>query len=175
MGKTNENKNSWIVAGYSLFGEIGPESLNVEKLSSIVGLSRSSFYYYFKSMSGFEEHLLVLHLENYKRFGELIRNYTAFEQLFAEEVMVHKPALSFQRQLLVNRSVERYMECSHACRQFTEQKTFELWTKIKNVDPDSKEEWELFKSLRDFYYVQYGQSDKDPQDILVLLHGYLSN
>lgn len=175
MGKANDNKKSWITAGYALFGDIGPEALNAEKLSNIVGLSRSSFYYYFKTMSGFEEELLALHLENYQRFGELMQDFEEFEQLFSNEIMVHKSALSFQRQLLINRSVERYLECSQSCRQFTESKTFELWTKLKNIDPDSKEEWELFKSLRDFYFVHYGQSDKDPQDILVLLHRYLSS
>lgn len=175
MSKTNVNKDSWIAAGYDLFGDIGPESLNAEKLSTIVGLSRSSFYYYFKSMSGFEEQLLSLHLENYKRFGELMKDYTEFEQLFSDEIMVYQSALSFQRQLLINRSVLRYKECSESCREYTEQKTFELWTKLKNIDSESKEEWELFKSLRDFYFVHYGQSDQNPQDILVLLHRYLGS
>ena len=164
--KGQDNREKWISYGYALFGEIGTEALNVEKLSNLVGLSRSSFYYYFHDLHRFEEHLLARHLDNYEHFGALISNYTKFEELFSEEVMVHNEALAFQRQLLINGSIDRYKTCSKAARQFTETKTFELWTLYKHVDPSSSEEWELFKSLRDFYFIQYGQSDKNPEDVL---------
>jgi AcrR family transcriptional regulator len=175
MKKEKGNKEKWIAHAYALFGEIGIEALNVEKLSILVGLSRSSFYYHFRDLNRFEEQLLTRHLENYQHFGTLIANYTKFDELFSEEVMVHKEALAFQRQLLVNRSVARYSECSKTAREYTEAKTFELWTQYKQVDPDSSEEWELFKSLRDFYFIHYGQSDQKPEDVLVLLHTYLSS
>lgn len=175
MGKTGENKQKWLVQGYQLFGELGPEALNVEKLSNLVGLSRSSFYHYFGSLEEFESALLEMHVENYRVFGELMKDYREFEQLFSEEIMVHKEALAFQRQLLIHRSVQRYHACSEQARTHTEAKTFELWTKFKQVDPESSEEWALFKAIRDFYFVQYGQSDQDPQDVLVLLHGYFKS
>ncbi|MGL1885998.1 MAG: TetR/AcrR family transcriptional regulator [Reichenbachiella sp.] len=173
--KSSPNKQKWINSGYSLFSEIGPESLNVEKLSNLVCLSRSSFYYYFKDMMSFEEVLLSDHVSNYRRFGELMENYDHFDQLFSDEIMIHREALAFQRQLLIHKSVKRYLKCSDASRDFTEAKTYDLWTTMKKVDKSSPEEWALFKAIRDFYFVQYGQSDQDPQDVLVLLHGYLTN
>lgn len=175
MEKTSENQQKWLDAGYSLFGEIGLEALNVEKLSSLVGLSRSSFYYYFGDLLAFEEELMNIHIINYEKFGELMKGYEHFEKLFSDEIMVHKEALSFQRQLLINKSVKRYQNCSDKARSFTEKKTYELWMKFKNVDQDSDEEWALFKAIRDFYFVQFGQSDQDPQDVLVLLHSYLGS
>jgi len=174
MKKRQDNREKWISCGYALFGEIGTEALNVEKLSNLVGLSRSSFYYYFRDLTRFEEELLSRDLENYRYFGNLIEDYTRFEELFSDEIMVHNEALAFQRQLLINRSTVRYKACSADARKFTEAKTFALWTQYKNVDPNSSEEWELFKSLRDFYFVHYGQSDRNPEDVLVLLHSYLS-
>ncbi len=175
MNKNAPNRQKWIEAGYSFFAEIGPEALNVEKLSSIVGLSRSSFYYYFGDLHAFEEALLALHLENYKQFGELMKNFENFKQLFSAEIMAHSGALSFQRQLLINKSLSRYQECSLQARVYTEEKTFQLWTKLKNADSNSEEEWVLFKALRAFFFVQYGQPNQDPQNVLVQLNGYLAN
>ncbi|MFT6853822.1 MAG: hypothetical protein ACJAVB_002453, partial [Cyclobacteriaceae bacterium] len=134
-----------------------------------------SFYHYFSDLHTFEEVLLTLHLQKYEHFGNLMKDYENFEQLFSDEIMEHKEALMFHRQLLINKSFSRYQECSDQARVFTEEKTYELWTKMKNVDRDSEEEWLLFKAIRDFYFVQVGQSDQDPQDVLVLLHSYLKN
>ncbi|MCV9388448.1 TetR/AcrR family transcriptional regulator [Reichenbachiella ulvae] len=175
MEKISENKGKWIDQGYALFSQIGPDALNVEKLSHLVGLSRSSFYYYFGDLHQFEEVLLSKHVENYVRFGELMKDYTDFKQLFSEEIMVHKEVLAFQRQLLIHKSLERYQKCSEEARVHTEAKTYDLWTKYKKVDKDSDEEWALFKAIRDFYYIQFDQSEQDPQDVLVLLHSYLTH
>jgi len=175
MEKTSENRHKWLQAGYSLFGEIGLDAMNVEKLSNLIGLSRSSFYYYFGDLTSFEEELLNIHIANYEKFGALMENYEHFEQLFSDEIMVHKKALAFQRQLLINKSIKRYQACSDKARSFTEAKTYELWIKFKKVDQDSDEEWALFKAIRDFYFVQFGQSDQDPQDVLVLLYSYLGS
>jgi hypothetical protein len=41
------------------------------------------------------------------------------------------------------------------------------------VDSNSEAEWMLFRAIRDFYFVQFGQSGQDPQDVLVLLYSYL--
>ena len=87
--------------------------------------------------------------------------------------MENKIALAFQRQLLINKSVKRHQECSDKAREFTEKKTYELWAKAKNVDSNSEAEWMLFRAIRDFYFVQFGQSGQDPQDVLVLLYSYL--
>lgn len=175
MKKKAPNRQKWIDSGYSFFAEIGPEALNVEKLSNMVGLSRSSFYYYFGDLHVFEEELLAIHLENYQRFGNLMETYEHFEQLFSEEIMINKEALAFQRQLLINKSLSRYQKCSDEARKYTEEKTYQLWTKVKNVDSDSEEERILFIAIRDYYFVQFGQSEQDPQDVLVLLHKYLAS
>lgn len=172
--KKEDNKSKWLLAGYELFGEIGPEALNVEKLSNIVGLNRSSFYHYFGDIEIFESRLLEYHISRYENFYEIIKDYEKFELLFSDEVMQHKTELAFQRQLMINEAITRYKECSTKARQHTEEKTYELWTKFSKVDKDSDEEWKLFKAIRDFYFVRYGVKDEKPEDVLVLLHRYLS-
>jgi AcrR family transcriptional regulator len=177
MPKSSDNRDRWITAGYNLFGEIGAESLNVEKLSNIVALNRSSFYHYFGDMELFETTLLTHHIERYRTFGEIIKNYEKFEELFTPEVYNHQDALAFQRQLMINQGISRYKQCSDNARKFTEQKTFELWSVFSKIKKESESEWILFRALRDFYFVNHGQNNvpSDPKEVLVMLHKYLND
>lgn len=177
MTKTSDNRDRWIMAGYHLFGEIGAEALNVEKLSNIVGLRRSSFYHYFGDMELFESTLLAHHIERYRNFGDIIKDYEKFEELFTPEVYNHQDALAFQRQLMINQGISRYKKCSDDARKFTEQKTFELWSVFSKVKEESASEWILFRALRDFYFVNHGQNNvpSDPKEVLVMLHKYLND
>ena len=172
---TVDNKQKWINAGYRLFGNIGPDALNVEKLSIIMGLSRSSFYHYFGDVEIFESELLTLHVKNFEHLGFLMKDFESFEQLFSERMMREGETLSFQRQLLVNRVTQRYQECSERARDYTEAKTYQLWTKYNDINSDSEEERELFQAIRDFYYIHYDQNkQKNPGDVLVTLHSYFN-
>ena len=173
---TPTNRQKWIDTGYKLFGEIGTQSLNVKKLSSLVGLNRSSFYHYFKDLERFEEALFDRHLERFELLGEIIKDFEDFEQLFNDEVFEHKDALAFQRQLLINQSSARYKDCSERVRQFTEAKTFELWTAVNKSEKTDKEQWDVFRAIRDFYYIHHGQSNGpgNPKELMVLLNKYLN-
>ncbi|MEO9802681.1 MAG: TetR/AcrR family transcriptional regulator [Reichenbachiella sp.] len=175
-----DNKQKWILTGYQFFGQIGPAAFNVEKLSNLVGLNRSSFYHYFGDMEVFESQLLAYHISRYAFFYELIKDYDKFDMLFNEEVMQYKAELAFQRQLLINESISRYKNCSDEARKFTEAKTYQLWSEFNQLNNDSEEEWTLFRAIRDFYYIHHGQtkegeSQTNPKDVLVLLHSYLNS
>ncbi|WP_109830354.1 TetR/AcrR family transcriptional regulator [Reichenbachiella versicolor] len=179
MPQTNDNRNKWLQTGYELFGEIGPLALNVEKLSNLVGLNRSSFYHYFGDMDMYETRLLEHHVARFEVFGDLMKNYSNFEQLFGSEIMQHQDALAFHRQLLVNQSTARYKECSDKARVFTEQKTYELWNDYSKPQGEEKEKWEIFRALRDFYYIHFGQKvldgETNPQEVLIKLQSYFTS
>jgi AcrR family transcriptional regulator len=176
MNKVIDNRHKWILTGYDLFGEIGPEALNVEKLSNLVGLNRSSFYHYFGDMMKFEGALFEHHKERYESIATVIKDYERFDQLFSEEVFDHKNALAFQRQLLVNQATDRYRKCSDEARIHTEKKTFELWTAMGKNEKASEEDWMMFRAMRDFYFVHHGQPNglSNPKDMMLLLHKYLN-
>lgn len=173
---TSENRQKWIETAYALFGEIGAEALNIEKLSNLVGLNRSSFYHYFKDLMGLEEALFEHHKKRYETIGEVIRDYTRFDQLFNDEVFEHKDALAFQRQLLINQSVKRYKQCSEEVRKFTEEKTYELWVAASENRIEDEKEWAMFKAMRDFYFVHHGQPGgmENPKELMILLNEYVN-
>lgn len=176
MEKVVENRLKWIETGYRLFGEIGLEALNVEKLSNLVGLNRSSFYHYFKDLSGFEEALFDHHHGRYQSIAVVIEDYDEFEQLFNKEVFEHKDALAFQRQLLINQSITRYKSCSESVRRHTEEKTFALWTAANNNAETDEKQWAMFRAMRDFYFVHHGQSNglDNPKEFMLLLNQYVN-
>ncbi len=176
MEKAADNRLKWIETGYQLFGEIGLESLNVEKLSHLVGLKRSSFYHYFKDLMGFEEALFEYHDKKYQAIASVIKGYVEFEQLFNKEVFEHKDALAFQRQLLINQSISRYKECSEAVRRHTETKTFALWIAANNHSETNEKHWAMFRAMRDFYFVHHGQSNgmDNPKELMLLLNQYVN-
>ena len=171
-----DNRQKWIEVGYDLFGEIGAEALNVEKLSTLVGLNRSSFYHYFKDLERFEEALFEHHKIKYQLIGDIIKDYDRLDQLFSDEVFVHKNALAFQRQLLINQSNSRYQNCSIEVRKYTEEKTFELWKSEDKQSGSEEEQWAMFRAMRDFYFVHHGQSvgEEDPKETVILLNKFLN-
>jgi len=128
-------------------------------------------------MELFETTILNHHIERYRTFGEIIKNYEKFEELFTPEVYNHQDALAFQRQLMINQGISRYKQCSDNARKFTEQKTFELWSVFSKIKKESESEWILFRALRDFYFVNHGQNNvpSDPKEVLVMLHKYLND
>ncbi len=177
MSNLPVNQKKWIETGYNLFGDIGNQALNVEKLSNIVGLRRSSFYHYFGSMDQFEEALLDHHIERYRKIGEIINDYSELNQLFGEEVFNHQDALLFQRQLMIYQGISRYKQCSDDARKHTEPKTFELWTAFTNSEDATEEDWDLFRVVRDFYFINHGQPNvpNDPKEVIVKLHKHFSD
>ena len=175
MEKPSDNRQKWIITGYQLFGEIGADAWNIEKLSTLVGLNRSSFYHYFGDLETFEKEVLDYHVQRYEIIWHIIKDYRSFEQLFEDEVFEHKDALAFQRQLMINESIERYKQCSDDARKYTEQKTFELWSAFNEGKNDSEEEWKLFRPIRDFYFVRHGQANSEnPKEVLMMLQSYLN-
>ena len=177
MTKSVDNRQKWIEMGYELFGKVGPEALNAEKLSNLVGLQRSSFYHYFKTLEGFENALFEHHIKQYKNFRKIIQHYVKFEQLLSQEIFDHQGALAFQRQLMINQRFSRYKKCMDEALSYTLNITFKLWHSSSmnniNLETDSI----LFNALRDFFFVHYGESNEntDPKEVLLRLQKYFNS
>ena len=165
----------WIEAGYRLFGQIGPEALNIERLSIIVGINRSSFYHYFGDISVFETQLLDHHIHRFKVLGEAISQCQNLDPDVIRVVTMFKEEMVFQRQLLIHESISRYKLCLNAARAYTEEKIFRLWSDYIKVQKKSTKEFSLYQTVRDYYLLHFDQSDEKEiqevlQDIRILLN-----
>ncbi len=173
------NREKWIDSGYEYFGQIGPASLNVERLSMIVGLNRSSFYHYFSDTQIFETFLLEQHVDLFRELGVQLEACEAFKPDLLNLLLSLKKQMAFHRQLLIHESVPRYKTCFMKAKSFTESRTFELWSKYNHLDGDRNDQLSLYTVIRDFYLVHYDQTDATEvsatlNNIHSLFHGHES-
>ena len=170
-------KERWVNAGYQLFGQIGTAALNVERLSMILGLSRSSFYHHFGEIEIFENHLLKHHIDRYETLKTHVDNCNSFDPELLALVTNFKDEVAFQRQLLINETIPRYQQCFNDAKAITEDKIYKLWSNNNKVQANSPERYSLFLTIRDFFLVHYNQSDEQEirkilKDVQTLLHGH---
>jgi len=175
--KSSKSKTKWLEAGYQLFGKMGTSSLNVERLSLIVGLNRSSFYHYFGEIEIFENHLFDMHIDRFKIVSDAIDACINFQPDLIKVMGTFKLELEFHRQLLINESVSRYRTCFDRAKALTEEKIFRLWTAQNQRHQESTKDYSLFQAIRDFYLLHYQQTDEKEinsvvGDIQLLLHGF---
>ena len=52
----------WLKAGYDLLGAEGMEGVKIERIARSLGLNKSGFYYYFKTMEGYLTCLVQYHV-----------------------------------------------------------------------------------------------------------------
>jgi len=175
MEDLKTNKWKWIIAGYRHFGEIGPEALNVEKLSMIVGLNRSSFYHYFGEVDLFEDALLKHHVDQFKSIGKIIVEFKEFQEML-HSMNNFTDEIKFHRQLLINEANPKYSKCFAEARMYTEKVVFKLWSKQGFPEEFSPKEFSLYQTVRDYFLLHYGQQkDEEVQailkDIQLLMYG----
>ncbi|MEM1217515.1 MAG: TetR/AcrR family transcriptional regulator [Bacteroidota bacterium] len=104
-------KLPWIVQGYALFAEQGPNALKVEVLGRLVGKNKSSFYHHFADLDFFVEHLLAYHLS---RASLIADRETQCKNVIPEllETLLEFPTdLFFNRQLRIHRSRPDFAAC----------------------------------------------------------------
>lgn len=60
---TRRDKNDWLMAGLLRFADGGERNLQVERIADDLGVTKGSYYYYFKSREDFIEQMLDRALE----------------------------------------------------------------------------------------------------------------
>jgi AcrR family transcriptional regulator len=161
MGASKSNREKWFEIGYELFAASGPQSLNVERLSILVGLNRSSFYHYFGDLDMYERELLNEHVRRFEFFGRALEHCTSFDPELLDMVKEHRMEVKFHRQLLINESTRRYIECFKRAKSFTEQKVFLLWSAFNELGDHPDTEISLFETVRDYSLLHFEQVKDD--------------
>lgn len=98
----------WLGTGYQLFGQEGPDGLQVERMARMLGLNKSGFYHYFGDLDTFIDDLLQMHRTNGEQFTEKFRQARSFDPDFYNVLLSSKPTVLFHMQLVRFRHEERY-------------------------------------------------------------------
>ena len=163
-------------AGYDLFGKIGTAAFNVERLSMIVSLSRSSFYHHFSDMEIYETDLCDYHIQHYQQLSEELDNCQNFDPDLLDLIRSSPKPRAFQRQLLINEASSRHKACFDAARVLLEDRVYNLWLDYIGVKADNPKEFSLFEAVRDYFLIHHNQNNEEDikatiEDIKLLLYG----
>src|SRR4051794_38203997 len=107
----NAIEQPWIEAGYEIFSLAGPEALKIERLSRMVGKSKSSFYHHFADMEIFQEKLLEWHLKCAHQIAAKGKLCKTFIPDYVNVLVEVKQDLLFNRQLRIHRHNIAFQLC----------------------------------------------------------------
>ncbi len=107
--KNIDTYNKWISGGYQYFSEVGPENFSIKKLSEILGLSRTSFHYYFNNKDEFFDCLIEYHMDEVERFGRLsVKNSSDITQGIMKAMGKLSAGMMFHTQLFIHRKIPKF-------------------------------------------------------------------
>ncbi len=176
MTEKTTNRERWLGMGYRQFGDSGPMSLNVEKLSLLVGLNRSSFYHYFGDVSLFENQLFSLHVQRFQEIGKELEGCSSFLEM-VKFILRCRAEMNFHRQLLIHEMKAKYRNCFKEAKHFTEQVAFDHWTTFARASTAKVTDGELsfYRVVRDYCLVHFEDMNEQRlleslQDLKLLIH-----
>jgi AcrR family transcriptional regulator len=109
MSERTNSYNTWIETGYQLFGEMGPEELNIKALSEACGLPRPNFYYHFSDKDDLIDKLLKKHFENFLNLeNDLKESFENFLPDLHLNTVKYKKEHKFHWQLFRHRHILKY-------------------------------------------------------------------
>ncbi|MEM7374118.1 MAG: TetR/AcrR family transcriptional regulator [Bacteroidota bacterium] len=152
MENLSEKQTAWILAGYELFAQEGPNGLKVEVLSRKVNKSKSSFYHHFADLEIFTSFLLAYHLDQSKIIAEKERQCKNVIPELLEVILEHKQDLLFNRQLRINRTNPRFFQCFQEASKEVAEAILGIWAEgLGMTDHSSLALMVLNLSMENFY------------------------
>jgi AcrR family transcriptional regulator len=125
----SDTKNTWLLEGYTRFGQQGMPGLKVETLSRLAGISKSSFYHHFADMEGYVEQLLAYHVQQSRIIAEKERRAQSIDPDLINILLEHRDDLLFHRQLRFDPGNERFRKALVLANQAIGMDFIQLWAK----------------------------------------------
>ena len=148
----HDNRLPWILCGYELFAQKGPNGLKIEVIAKRIKISKSSFYHHFADLEVFTEFLLNHHLERASIIAErerLCKNVIPELLILLLEV---KQDLLFNRQLRVNRNILPFKNCFERASKDVGQAIMGIWAETLGLTDNSNlAQIVLNLSIENFY------------------------
>lgn len=148
----NYNRQIWLLYGYKLFANKGPNGLKIEILARSVKKSKSSFYHYFADLELFTELLLEYHLERSKIIADKERLCKNVIPDLLTLLLEFKQDLLFNRQLRINRQNNEFKLCFEKASKEVGQAIIGIWAETLGLTDNSNlANMVLNLSLENFY------------------------
>ena len=169
MKKAQNNKGIWLEGAYLHFADVGPDQLNIKKISDITGLPRTNFYYHFPDTDTLITQLLGFHMDLSKKYEkELQLKLKVFIPDLHHILYAFETGVKFHWQLFKHRSDVRFGYTYNTINSSSAAfilPVFKDYYKLKVSGPVLKALW---KTLTDSWYAQLDFNDYSPESLAAL-------
>ena len=167
--KEKNNERKWIEGAYSHFADVGPEQLNIKRISEITDLPRTNFYYYFPDTDILVAQLLNFHVDLSKEYEkELRQKLKVFIPDLHRILYSFETGVKFHWQLFKHRSNVRFGYIYNSLNSSSADiilPVFRDYYKLTVSDPVLKALW---KTLTDSWYSRLDFEDFSPESLAEL-------
>ena len=164
----NKKKEIWLQTGYQEFARYGPDALKVDKIASLVGKSRSSFYHQFGDMINYEDALFQYHWEYSLLIVQKLEDAETFYPDFAELLQEEKTwAFAHMNTFHFRDRSEKFAEMFENVTQMIEPKIGHLWASTVGLDdlPVEKTKY-LFRVIREAVFTRLSYESYSPEILM---------
>ncbi|HMG92529.1 MAG TPA: TetR/AcrR family transcriptional regulator [Chryseolinea sp.] len=142
----------WTEQGYSLFAEEGLDGIQIERLSRMLQLNKSSFYHYFGDMEVYCAELLRLHERKCDMFYDEIKHIKTIDPEYFQKVVEHKVTMIFQVQLYHTKSKPAYYNLAEMIDEKEGPILRDLWNDYLGFNDNADLAIRYFIIVRDMVY-----------------------
>ena len=159
----------WLDKGYELFGQVGPEGLKIEPLAKAVKISKSSFYHHFADLQVFEQELLQWHYAKAKRLVAEVQACKSIVPDFLNLLIEQKELIYFNRQLLIHKHKEAYIQCFQQVNGLLQANFLGIWAQLIQLSDQLDIANEILHVVVQLFYQRLPPPDFDYNWILSFL------
>ncbi|PIB38283.1 TetR/AcrR family transcriptional regulator [Maribacter sp. 4G9] len=158
-------KELWIKEGYEIYALNGFESLKIERLAKVVGISKSSFYHHFADLEYFFEVLINHHCQKCSILSRKEKNCESIFPELIDTLVEHKIDLLFHRQLRINRNNKVIEAALLKSNRILGNYAVMLWAKEINLKLTTNQLNGLFEIVTDDFYMRINKDNLEYQYI----------
>lgn len=151
MRKVNKGEE-WVIKGYELFGEDGIEGLQVERLARVLGLNKSGFYHYFKTMDFFLESLMARHHQNVDEMVIRMASIKKYDPDYVHFLVKNRRAVLFHMQLLRDRHIKLFWDTFNQVNDKLNKGVMDLWSAEIGLPKEVAEHF--YNIVREIFYAR---------------------
>ncbi len=151
MAKSN-SREQWIEMGYSVFAKEGLQGIRIEVLARILGLNKSSFYYFFGDLENYKAELVRHHFIKADYLVSDISSCANFDPDFLTMLTRHKVPVIVHMQLVMNRTIPLFFNAYGEINDKVDPKAMPFWATFIGIPHNPELALQYWQVIRDMFY-----------------------
>jgi AcrR family transcriptional regulator len=169
LKKEKNNRKKWIEGAYRHFAEVGPEQLNIKKISEIADLPRTNFYYHFPDTDVLLTQLMNYHIDISKKYEkELQYRLKVFIPDLHRILYSFEMGVKFHWQLFKHRTDVRFGYTYNAINNTSAEYILPAFREYYQLNVSDSALKALWKTLTDTWYSRLDFKDFSPESLAEL-------